>query len=181
MLGKFDAQYLWTNGSKLSSGVWEEIKDRNIKWKDIQRGYEPLYIGKTKIELPFRPSTDNRRYGNNKVLVTINHENLNIVIGDNFSTYNNISAGDKNISDSHKKKIIYSPYLKNSESLDNLVQFYNPHVLITKDIGFNYSKPQKTEIYEITNQGMIKVVSNNKSLKLAPTIDKYNKYFIILL
>lgn len=166
LLGKFRVKYLWTNGSKLNGNVWEEINKRNIKWADIQTDYEPLHFGKTKIDMLLSPLYDHNITKQNRVSVRINHENINLLISSDLSQYNKSSVTDKNVLNKHTNKIIFSPYIKNNDSLNKLLLTLGPSVLITKKINYDYIRPKNLEIYEISKQGMIKIVSKNNSFKI---------------
>ncbi len=166
LLSKFRVKYLWTNGSKLNGRVWEEINKRNIKWTDIQTNYEPLHFGKTKIEMLLSPLYDHNIIKQNRVSVRINHENINLLISSDLSQYNKSSVTDNNILNKHTNKIIFSPYIKNNDSLNKLLLTLGPSVLITKKINYDYIRPKNLEIYEISKQGMIKIVSKNNSFEI---------------
>ena len=166
LLGKFRVKYLWTNGSKLNGNVWEEINKRNIKWADIQTDYEPLHFGKTKIDMLLSPLYDHNITKQNRVSVRINHENINLLISSDLSQYNKSSVTDKNVLNKHTNKIIFSPYIKNNDSLNKLLLTLGPAVLITKKTNYDYIRPMNLEIYEISKQGMIKIVSKNNSFKI---------------
>ena len=166
LLSKFRVKYLWTNGSKLNGRVWEEINKRNIKWTDIQTGYEPLHFGKTKIDMLLSPLYDHNFIKQNRVSIRINHENINLLISSDISQYIKSSVTNNNVLNKHTNKIIFSPYIKNNDSLNKLLLTLGPSVLITKKINYDYIRPKNLEIYEISKQGMIKIVSKNNSFEI---------------
>ncbi len=122
-------------------------------------GYEPLYFGKTKIEMLYGPPDNSAMSNPGSLSVKINHQNMDILLNNNLLV-------NHNRTDTDKKQIIYSPYIKNNDSLDRLLLTFEPDVLITKKIEYNYKSPENFEVYEISRQGMIKVVSKEGSIKI---------------
>jgi competence protein ComEC len=158
LLDKFNVKYLWTNGPRLNGKVWEEINKKNIKWINIQTDYEPLHFGKTKIDILFSPLYKHKITELGSVSVKLTNENINLLISNDFSNYSNNNVRDKNI--------LFSPYIKNRDTLIKHLNTFGPSVLITKEIYYKYNRPNNLDIYEISRQGMIKIVSKNDSVKI---------------
>jgi len=93
-----------------------------------------------------------------------------LLISSDLSQYNKSSVTDKNFLNKHTNKIIFSPYIKNNDSLNKLLLTLGPSVLITKKINYDYIRPKNLEIYEISKQGMIKIASKNDSFKIISNI-----------
>ena len=120
------------------------------------------------------PLYDHNITKQNRVSVRINHENINLLISSDLSQYNKSSVTDKNVLNKHTNKIIFSPYIKNNDSLNKLLLTLGPAVLITKKTNYDYIRPMNLEIYEISKQGMIKIVSKNTSFEIL-TNNRYIK------
>ena len=167
LISKFNTDYLWTNGARLNSKVWEEIKSANLKWINLQTGYEPLHLGKTNITMQFSPNNGTQLSGDNSVSINIKNENLRLLITDASVYKQSIKIFNDKNPDDQIKKIIYLPYMNNDYAAIDYIQTYKPDVLITKKDKI-VNESYKFKKYQTSKDGMIKVVLKNKSLKILP-------------
>ncbi len=179
LVRKFRVERLWTNGAKLDSGLWEQIYNKGISWKNISDEVEPLLIDGVRLEFlkprgEFEVEDSSRPY---PILGRLTFKQANFLFGEGVGE----KAVQKELieiyADKIRSSVLYVPRVSGFDNRD-FISAVSPKILVTR---VAYRKQgdlfTKTAFFHSDTQGTVTVLTDGKMLRVK-TYDGEKQQFV---
>lgn len=150
LLQRFRVERLWTNGSRLDGELWEEIKDKNILWKDILDDVEGFEIDGVRIGFlqprgGFRVKDSSRPY---PLIVKLTLGKISFIFGEGMMEKEVQRELVDVFRDRIKEGVLYIPRI----SEVGIVSFI--HTVSPKSVVTNFASQAIMSAYEYKSLGV---------------------------
>lgn len=171
ILGKFRVKRLWTNGSKLDSGLWEEIKNKGISWKNISDEVEDFDIEGVRVEFlkprgKFEIKDSSRPY---PILGKLTFKEAKVLFGEAIEQETVQNELIEIYRERIKCSVLYVPRISGVNTR-GFISTVSPRFIVT---NATYSSPSVSNdivnqitVFQTDTQGTVTVLTDGKMLRV---------------
>ncbi len=169
LLKKIDVINLWTNGARLDGELWEIIKRKEIRWKDISKETETFVIEGTNFRF-FKPrgefSVWDYRYPL-PFIIRIGYGGRYFLMGESISNRYVQKELVETYSDVLKADLAYIPEIRRGPEVSEFIKTSGMEYIICKSCyGKDPGKGVNATIFQTDVSGMIRVTSDGDEISI---------------
>jgi competence protein ComEC len=184
ILVRFRVERLWTNGGKLNGDLWEIIKSKGVRWKNISDEVEDFELEGVRLEFlkprgKFEIKDSSRPY---PILAKLTFKEANFLFGEAIEEESVQNELIEIYQDRIKSSLLYTTKL--SGMTTNFISVVSPKVIVTNNAEATIAAPNHREkadtptaVFQTGTQGTVTVLTDGSILRVKTYLDETERSF----
>ncbi|HEX9830812.1 MAG TPA: DNA internalization-related competence protein ComEC/Rec2 [Thermodesulfobacteriota bacterium] len=183
LLVRFRVERLWTNGGKLNGELWEIIKSKGIRWKNIFEEVENFELEGVRFEFlkprgKFEIKDSSRPY---PILAKLSFKEANFLFGEAIEEESVQNELIEIYQDRIKSSLLYTPRIAGMTA--NFISVVSPRVIVTNTAKATLLVPNdikkadiQTTVFQTGTQGTVTVLTDGRILRVKAYLDEKEQF-----